>query len=257
MLALAAVTDHLANSYLSQSTGITSGRVHLINDVVQAIKRAQNCRHGYLATGDPSYLDAYRAASLDVDFTMDRLVTEDNEITTKLAHADTLRDFVHARLTEIGQFLASTPPAKPPLGLPDVDPTLARIQRLLDSLAHEESRDMSGQIQAAQARTQFHRDLVIAIAAINILFLGGVAFCAMQIGKLYSLVTMCAWSRRVQYQGKWIPLEEYMSKRFGIRISHGISEEEYDKWAVPEMADVPQDPSIPAPDQKPPPKVAA
>src|SRR5271170_5477103 len=82
MLAVAAVTDHLANSYLNQSTVVASGRVHLINDVIQALKRVQDCRHGYIATGDPSYLDAYRTASIEVDMSMDRLVTEDNEITS-------------------------------------------------------------------------------------------------------------------------------------------------------------------------------
>jgi len=57
----------------------------------------------------------------------------------------------------------------------------------------------------------------------------------MQISRLYSLITMCAWSKRVQFGDKWVPLEEYMRKRFGLRISHGISQEEYAKWAMSEM----------------------
>ena len=50
-------------------------------------------------------------------------------------------------------------------------------------------------------------------------------------------MTMCAWSKRVQYGDQWIPLEEYMKKRFGLRISHGISQEEYEKWASAEASD--------------------
>lgn len=92
--------------------------------------------------------------------------------------------------------------------------------------------------------------------AINLLFLAGIGFCAMQIGKLYSLVTMCAWSKRVQYQDQWIPLEEYMRKRFGIRISHGISQEEYDKWAAEELPDGSETPSPSVPREHSPSKAA-
>jgi hypothetical protein len=96
-----------------------------------------------------------------------------------------------------------------------------------------------------------------------VLFLGGVTFCAIQIQKLHALITMCAWSRRVQYQGQWVPLEEYLRKRFGIRISHGISKEEYDKWSQPGTGGEPatQNPiapgSIPAPAKNEAPQAAA
>lgn len=240
MLSVAVVTDHLANIFLSRSGLTPSSRVHLISDVTQALKRAQDCRRAYLLTGNDSFLGAYRAACADADFSMDRLVSEDHQVTTKLAHAEGLRVLVHTKLSEIGKSLESAPPAAAaPAATPAADGELARIQRLLDSLAQAESRDITGELEAARARTVFHRNLVIAVAAINILFLGGVAFCAIQIGKLYSLITMCAWSKRVQYQDKWVPLEEYMRKRFGIRISHGISQEEYDKWAAAEFTAAP------------------
>ena len=112
------------------------------------------------------------------------------------------------------------------------DGDLVRIQKLLDSLAQAEMADQTDQLAAARARTVFHHDLLIALGTINILFLSGVAFCAVQIQKLQKLITMCAWSKRVQYEGSWIPLEEYLRKRFGIRFSHGISQEEYDKWSA-------------------------
>jgi CHASE3 domain sensor protein len=245
MFAVAVVTDHLADVSLSASQ---SSRVHLISEVTQALKQAQDCRASYLATGNPAYLDAYRAACSDVDSSMDRLVKRDNDVASKLAHAQGLREFVHARLSEIERELESKPIAKPPGIVPAADGDLARIQRLLDSLGQDESRDMSGQLEAAHVRTVFHRNLVIALAIINILFLGGVAFCAIQIGKLYSLVTMCAWSRRVQYRDRWVPLEEYLRKRFGIRISHGISQEEYEKWAESELTgETPSQEEPPAP----------
>jgi len=259
MFSVAVVTDHLADVSFAASPFSQTSRVHLINDVTQALKHAQDCRKAYLSTGNVTYLNQYRDACTDVDAKMDRLVTEDTEVTNKLAHAQGLRSFVHAKLLEIGRMLEGKPavphqvahvaapaPAAQPRAvqsatpLPAVDADLARIQKLLDALGQEESRDISGQLEEARARSAFHRNLVVAILGINLLFLGGVAFCAIQIGKLHSLVTMCAWSKKVQYEGKWIPLEDYVRQRFGVRISHGISQEEYDKWAEPGMAGVPQ-----------------
>jgi CHASE3 domain sensor protein len=232
MIAVATVTDHIADSFLKKQTVAPSSRVHLISGVTQALKRAEDARERYIATGNTAYLNAYKAASADVDFSMDRLVSEDLEVTNKLAHAEGLRDFVHEKMTEIGKTLAVALQGAAPAEPTETD--LVRLQKLMDSLAQEETADVSGELEAAGARTAFHRDLLVAVVVINVLFLAGAALCAVQIGKIYSLVTICAWSKRVQFGDEWIPLEEFMGKRFGIRITHGISREEYEKWSVPE-----------------------
>jgi hypothetical protein len=254
MFAVAVVTDHLADICLSSNPFSQTSHIHLINEVTQALKRAQDDRKAYLATGQVSYLDSYHLACADVDESMDRLVNEDNEVANKLAHAQGLRAIVHDKLSEIARALESKPVAvHAPDPMPTADSDLNRIQRLLDALGQEESRDVSGVLDDAHSRTTFHRNLVAALAVINIFFLGGVTLCAIQIRKLHSLVTMCAWSKRVQYKGQWIPLEEYMRKRFGVRISHGISEEEYDKWSDRELvnqtppAEAPKQPGMPTP----------
>ena len=41
--------------------------------------------------------------------------------------------------------------------------------------------------------------------------------------RVTGLVTMCAWSRTIKYQGEWISFEEYLKRHFGIDTSHGIS----------------------------------
>lgn len=38
-------------------------------------------------------------------------------------------------------------------------------------------------------------------------------------------VAMCAWTRRIQWEGTWISVEEFLERRFGLTVSHGISEE--------------------------------
>jgi CHASE3 domain sensor protein len=236
MFAVAMVTDHLAVASISSGDFNSASHVHLISKVNLALKRAQESQAAYLATGKRSDLEDYEAACADADFSMDRLVREDSEVTTKLAHAQGLRQFVHAKLSEIGQMLATKPGEMKAAAIPAGDNDLARIRKLLGGLAQEESRDVSNGLEAAEVRSDFHRNLVLALAVINVLFLGGVTFCAFQIKKLHSIITICAWSKQVQYQGKWVSLEEYMISRFGIRITHGISDQEYEKWSTPEVA---------------------
>lgn len=55
-----------------------------------------------------------------------------------------------------------------------------------------------------------------------------------------TLVTICAWSRMVEYQGGWISFEEYLRRRFNIRVSHGVSPEELKK-----LREHPRDPGSP------------
>ncbi len=38
------------------------------------------------------------------------------------------------------------------------------------------------------------------------------------------MLRMCAWTRRVWHEGKWLSFEAFMEARFGISTTHGISE---------------------------------
>jgi hypothetical protein len=39
------------------------------------------------------------------------------------------------------------------------------------------------------------------------------------------IMILCAWTKRVQDHGKWIPLEEFLERHFHVRISHGMSDD--------------------------------
>jgi hypothetical protein len=46
-----------------------------------------------------------------------------------------------------------------------------------------------------------------------------------QVRRLEELVTFCAWTGRVHWNGQWISIEQFLDERFGLNVSHGISEE--------------------------------
>jgi hypothetical protein len=46
-----------------------------------------------------------------------------------------------------------------------------------------------------------------------------------QAGELAGHVVMvCAWTKRVKEDGRWVPLEEFLERHFQVRISHGMSD---------------------------------
>lgn len=50
-----------------------------------------------------------------------------------------------------------------------------------------------------------------------------------KIKQLEEMVTICAWSGRIKMDNKWVRVEEFLQKKFGFKISHGITEEMAEK----------------------------
>jgi hypothetical protein len=48
---------------------------------------------------------------------------------------------------------------------------------------------------------------------------------ATQMSRLEEFVTFCAWSGRVRWKDEWVSVETFLSERYNLNISHGISDE--------------------------------
>ena len=52
-------------------------------------------------------------------------------------------------------------------------------------------------------------------------------------GSADDLLTVCAWSKRVRWEGEWISLEQYLLLAHGRFVTHGISPEAFVEAAKP------------------------
>ena len=59
-----------------------------------------------------------------------------------------------------------------------------------------------------------------SIAALSQIFQG-----AERSVDLEKLVTVCAWSRKIRVDGRWVTFEEYLVDNLGVKITHGIDPE--------------------------------
>ena len=81
-------------------------------------------------------------------------------------------------------------------------------------------------------RQQRAEDNAIASEIASVVLIGAVALALLfiviirlRLEKLQRVVTICAWTGLVNYEGQWIRMDEYLQRRFGLSVSHGLSRE--------------------------------
>lgn len=50
-----------------------------------------------------------------------------------------------------------------------------------------------------------------------------------KIQRLEKIITVCAWTGKIEMDGKWVCLEEFLRSKLGVDVTHGISPEAYQK----------------------------
>ncbi len=103
--------------------------------------------------------------------------------------------------------------------------TMDQINRVLFEMREEEEYALNLHQQHAEAEAiSSHIQTVILIGTVAVALLF-IIFIVLRLEKLQQVVTVCAWTGQVKYEGQWIRLEEYLQTRFGLSVSHGLSKE--------------------------------
>jgi CHASE3 domain sensor protein len=104
--------------------------------------------------------------------------------------------------------------------------TADEIRRLVASLQRSQFDELAVQSADAARRAAKIRALNVGLLlGAGIAALGLARWLTHRVRDLDTMVTVCAWTRRVLWQGKWITFEEYLIERFDVRCTHGICEE--------------------------------
>jgi hypothetical protein len=51
-----------------------------------------------------------------------------------------------------------------------------------------------------------------------------------RIRELEKWLTLCAWTKQVNVEGEWIPIERYLSEYCGLKLTHGMSQEALNRF---------------------------
>ena len=202
--------------------------VNLVEQTQLHLLDAETERRGYLLAGGNDYLDSYGNAMSSIQKDIGQLQTLLGKSTVQQTNISQLQDLVTIRLGIDPDKMKSTN------NLPDVlavsltdegKQTMDQINRVLFQMREQEEAQLNQREQRTQDDAisgQIATVILIGTVAVALIF---IVFILVRLEKLQQFVTICAWTGQVKDGNDWIRLDEYLQRRFGMSVSHGVSRE--------------------------------
>ena len=228
-----AISSH---QLLDQSMGLvrrTSEANTAISGLLENMIDAETGQRGYLLTRRREYLEPYWRAVAFAALHLHELQEAVADDSLQWARRAEIARLQHAKFA-----ILATTISLMDRGMPD---SALRIvlsgagKQLMDS-----ARVVLAGIRAAENQRLVSRQAQL-VSALDRAFFATIALCVMVIlfgittavlqrrsERLGRLVTVCAWSRTIQFKGEWLTLEEYLARRFNVNVTHGISPQQLD-----------------------------
>ncbi len=192
------------------------------------MSEAESGQRGYLLTGQPKFLAPYTAATNEVRtrlMNLRRLLADNPGELRRLLTIDSLS---HAKLAELDSTLKLERTGNRDAAVSIVktshsDSLMTSIRSGLQTMTAEEASLLRSRQQALVS--ELHRGDMISLGLAGALAVMLIALLVIARGAEHyrNLVTLCAWTRSVEYEGEWISFEEYLRRKFDISSTHGIS----------------------------------
>jgi CHASE3 domain sensor protein len=189
---------------------------------------AETERRGYLLTGSEEYLGSYGKAMSSLHVDVQELQKLAHDSAGQQTNILELQELITTRLginpdnmvgrTNLHDALA--------IALTNQGKTLMeQMGRVLFRMSQEEEYTLSISQQRAEAdaiSSQLTSVVLIGTVGMVLIF---IVIILWRLEKLQQMVTICAWTGRVKHEGQWLRLDEYLHRRFGLSVSHGLSKE--------------------------------
>lgn len=237
---LVTVPAFLALRIESQLAGSVRAVSHTIEvqrelqEVLTSLVDAESGQRGFLLTTRDRYLQPYRAAvgRLPQQIAGVRTLFTDNSVQRK--HLQELEALIATRLDIMARTLslAQGGDQAAALALVNTDQgqqAMEAVRHRVDAMQREESRLLARRNELLRGRTRLSSYVLLGLIGLNVLFAAGMLVLFRRLSKVQGLVTVCAWSRTVEYEGEWLSFEQYLRRRFHLDTSHGLSPAEAER----------------------------
>ena len=224
-IALRSITHAEAGARAVLTTHNFLASLHATASLVKDVETSQR---GFLLTGRDDFLDSYLHAIAHLP-----------------ASRKALAEFVAATPDEADRFARLEAAISRKLRFVDDTITMRRLdpnaairmieegegKRAMDDIrgvvremhAHETAR-LAARTGDSERRHNFEYYAALGILALELVMLGTVVLLLYKMKQLRQLVTVCAWTKEVKHEGRWVALEEYLKAKFNFDTSHSISE---------------------------------
>jgi CHASE3 domain sensor protein len=211
----------------------TYKELNLLEETLVHAGDAETGQRGWLLTGREDYLAAHGAAmaALHNDLQQLGILFRDNP--SEQAYVAGLQKLIDQRLA-LDRNAArpgnpnSTAESAVALTVRGSE-TMKQIRVALFRLREQGMDLLVVQQQRAEAKFLFDQTALFVLMGVTAIALIAVVAVLLRLEHLRQIVTICAWTGQVKHEGEWIRLEEYLKRRFGLAVSHGLSKEAAEK----------------------------
>jgi CHASE3 domain sensor protein len=203
-----------------------------LSTVETALYRAQSSERGYALSGRPEYVGVYviTRANLLLESALLRLLVADNPAQEKLA--GDLQATLQAKLAELthGVELRAAGNEREAGALVNSDAwkLITSARRKILVMRAAEDKLLAERTLTSEKKLDLRENISTVLLLTSTALIVGAGILFLRIQLLQNIITVCAWTQRVNYRGKWMRMEEFLWERFRVKVSHGISEEAFD-----------------------------
>jgi hypothetical protein len=195
-----------------------AARLAMVHDTVETADKAREALRVYETSEDPADEDAFlkvcdiMAAKVSALRMAEHMSEEQSDQIIDLCVS------IRHSLNELG--------ASPQQRMTDAGYLVDRIRRVVLGFGLDEVRAQDDKLADMSKAAVLNRRMTIGMAFIEVILVAGIVFLVVRLTRLEQLVTVCAWSHRLRYEGQWVSLERYLEQKFGVHASEGITTEQ-------------------------------
>jgi CHASE3 domain sensor protein len=199
-----------------------------IRQVYVSLVEAESGQRGFLLTSKSAYVVPYERAVERLPEQIDQLASQLSDEPDQRESLDKLRVLMNDKLTELGQTItyAKAGDMASALKLVNSDQGevgMDKIRVVIGQMLISCDRTLADRQRVFFLKSEANTRLAFLLVLANGTFFAIAAAALWRIRKMESLVTVCAWSGTIEYEGEWMSFEEYLRRRFDLQTTHGIS----------------------------------
>jgi CHASE3 domain sensor protein len=204
-----------------------------LNGLRDDLDELQAGETGFLLTGDQSYLRAHQYSYDDTSVRLADLNVLYTGRPGQLERWQRLRPLVEAKLAQYREVTALKKSGQDDKALnvangdghtsiiDQIRSIIAEMQVAEDGMLADRKRVNESKLDTSDAVSTG----LLFLSATVVIYAG---VLVLRIRQLQSIITICAWTQKVNFNGKWMPMEDFLWRRFRVKVSHGISEEAFE-----------------------------
>jgi hypothetical protein len=200
------------------SYALRAARLGFVHQIVTEADTAKEALRQYEATQRPQEKEAFLKACDTMATTVSRLRLAEHMSDEQSDQIIDLCVSIRQQLNMLG-----TSPADRMLASGDL---VDRIRRVVLGFGIDELRQQDEKLEEQTKAAALNGRMTVGMAIIEIFLVAGIVLLVVRLTRLEQLITVCAWSHRLLYEGQWVSLERYLEQRFGVRASEGITTEQ-------------------------------